>query len=85
MRIFGENKNVVKLKIKNESGRVFDGIYFGDSGEFISFLEEKFGHEKTENFMLGYPINEKIDVVYYPEINEFRGRKSLQINIRSFR
>ncbi len=35
--------------------------------------------------MEGKENNVSIDLVYYPEINEFRGNRKLQINISNYR
>ena len=67
--IIGKNKNVVKLKLLDPQGAIIEGIYFGEADDFMNFIREK----------------DSISVTYYPEINRFRGRESLQIIIQNKR
>lgn len=66
--IIGKNKNVVKLKLLDPQGVAMEGIYFGEAEDFINFIRER----------------DSISVTYYPEINRFRGRESLQIIIQNY-
>ena len=68
MRVFGKNRNVVKMRLTDENGYPMDGVYFGNGDEFA---EE--GREKR-----------KISIVYYPDINMYQGRESLQVIIRHY-
>ena len=67
--ILGKNKNVVKMVLEDDDGTRLDGIYFCD-GE--AFLEELKG-------------NNEIDIIYYPDINEYGGRESLQVIITGYK
>lgn len=67
--ILGKNKNVVKMLLEDDDGTRLDGIYFCD-GE--AFLEELKG-------------NNEIDIIYYPDINEYGGRESLQVIITGYK
>ena len=66
--IIGKNKNVVKLKLLDPQGAIIEGIYFGEADDFMNFIREK----------------DSISITYYPEINRFRGRESLQIIIQNY-
>ena len=66
--IIGKNKNVVKLKLLDPQGAIIEGIYFGEADDFMNFIREK----------------DSISVTYYPEINRFSGRESLQIIIQNY-
>lgn len=67
--ILGKNKNVVKMVLEDVDGTRMDGIYFGD-GE--AFFEELKGEKE-------------IDIIYYPDINEYGGRESLQVIITGYK
>ena len=67
-RVFGKNRNVAKVKLMDPSGTVMDGVYFGEVEEFVRFIDGK----------------DTISVTYYPEINIFRGRESIQIVIQNY-
>lgn len=68
MRVFGKNRNVVKMRLTDENGYPMDGVYFGNGDEFA---EEGGGKRK-------------ISIVYYPDINMYQGRESLQVIIRHY-
>ena len=67
--ILGKNKNVVKMVLEDDDGTRLDGIYFCD-GE--AFFEELKG-------------NNEIDIIYYPDINEYGGRESMQVIITGYK
>lgn len=67
-QILGKNKNTVKLYGVNEAGCQMEGLYFGDPTALMELLEKK----------------DTISVTYYPAVNEFRGKKTLQIMIQDF-
>lgn len=68
-RVFGKNRNVVKLSLVTEQGHPMDAILFGDGD---AFLEEQDG-------------NRIIDVIYYPDVNEYNGNRTLQIVIKDYK
>ncbi len=67
--VIGKNKNAVKLSLKDERGFVIKGIIFMDGNIF---------KEELNNARY-------IDILYYPQINEFNGRKSIQIVIKGWK
>ena len=70
-RILGKNQNVLKMQVRDKARNVMDALYFGDVGEFLAYFEEK--EEKKAAF------------TYYPSVNEYQGRKSLQIIVQNYR
>lgn len=68
-RVIGKNKNVVKLVLEGGSGMPMDGILFTDG---IAFEEERAGRTV-------------MDIMYYPEINEYNGNRNLQVVIRNYK
>lgn len=67
-RILGKNQNALRMKLRDESGTTLDGICFGRCMKEVLALLEK----KTTMHML-----------YDPEINEYRGVRSLQVQVRN--
>lgn len=67
-RVMGKNRNVVKMTLEETSGFAMDALYFGDGS---AFEEERNGRRV-------------IDIVYYPDINEYNGNRSLQTVIRRY-
>lgn len=68
VQVLGRNKNAVKLQLESPGGRQMTGMLFMD-GE--AFLQEK-GRKN------------RINVIYYPSVNEYNETKSLQIIIKDY-
>lgn len=86
--ILGKNKNVLKLHLKEDHknlSTVREGIYFGDIENFKSMVIDKYGINEYKNMITGVRNNVRLDIVYFPEINEYNGRQSIQLNISNIR
>lgn len=68
-RILGKNKNVLKIQLLDMYGTTMEGMYFGNVEDFMETVEKKRG---------------KMNITYYPSINEYMGRKTLQIVIQNY-
>ena len=68
-RVMGKNRNVVKLMLVNERGAALDAVVFTDGDLFL----EEMGDSR------------RMDVVYYPTVNEYNGRRTVQIVVRNWR
>ena len=65
-QVLGKNKNTVKVYGINAAGCHMEGLYFGNPVDLLKILEKK----------------DTISITYYPAVNEFRGKKTLQIMIQ---
>lgn len=68
LRILGKNQNVAKMKLADASGNSLEAVYFGQAVEFQTYVQKK----------------DTISVTYYPEINVYQGRETLQAVIRNY-
>ena len=68
-RIMGKNRNVLKLLVKDREGTMMEAMYFGDADRFLEYYEKK---GNTAAF------------TFYPTVNEYQGRKSMQIIIQNY-
>ena len=68
-RIIGKNANVLKLTLESPEGIRMEAVSFGDVQENLEYIESR----------------ERISILYYPEWNEYQGRKSVQLVVQSFR
>ena len=68
-RVLGKNQNVLRMKLMDESGTTLEGIYF---------------HNCMQEVLRDLQGKKAIHILYYPEINEFRGRRSLQLRIQGY-
>ena len=69
LRVVGRNRNVVRLSVTGEDGFTIDAVAFTDGDRFL----EELGDRRV------------FDILYYPSINEYMGRSSLQIVIRGWK
>lgn len=83
-RILGQNRNVVKMQVADNSGTVMDALYFGDAEVFRGYLEKKFGYSETEKMFQNRKNNIMLSIIYYPTVNEFRGQRNIQIVISDY-
>ncbi len=67
-QVLGKNKNTVKVYGTNAAGCHMEGLYFGNPEELLDLLKKK----------------DTISITYYPAVNEFRGKRTLQIMIQDF-
>lgn len=70
-RVMGKNQNVLKMQVRDVNGKIMDAVYFGNVEEFLAYFEQK--------------RDAKAAFTYYPSVNEYQGRKSLQIVIQNYR
>ncbi|MBU5479996.1 single-stranded-DNA-specific exonuclease RecJ [Blautia sp. MSJ-19] len=68
LRILGKNRNVAKMKLADAEGNQREAVFFGEAQEFAKFAE----------------MHDSISVTYYPEINVYQGRETLQVVIRNY-
>lgn len=83
-RILGKNRNVGKYRVADETGREYDMMYFGDLEQWHAFLAAHFGQEETERLYAGGSSAIVISVIYYPDINVYRGREELQMVMQDY-
>ena len=83
-RILGKNNNVLKLNLTDGYLNI-DGIYFGDIEVALEIIKNKFGEYEYNKMLNGQTNMVKIDIVYFPDINEYNGRKSVQLLIQNIR
>ncbi len=67
-RIFGKNRNVLKCRLEDASGNQMEAVYFGDVEACLKAMEE----------------NQIMSFTYYPSVNEYMGRRTLQLTIVNY-
>ena len=90
--MLGANHNVGKYTVADEDGRRYELIYFGDIEGFHAYIAAKYGDEalgrlyRTGAGERAAAQSEPIvlSVVYYPDVNKFRGNVSLQMVMKYY-
>ncbi|MDO5541273.1 MAG: single-stranded-DNA-specific exonuclease RecJ [Eubacteriales bacterium] len=85
IRLLGKSMRAARLKIQNEAGKVMDALYFGDMAYFRNYLEEKFGKNQTERCYQNRENDVTLSVTYYPRINEWNGKREIQIVVQHYK
>lgn len=67
-RIIGKNKNVLKFQVEDMRGNRMEAIYFGDAGACMEYMKQK----------------KEMAFTYYPSVNEYMGRRTLQITVVNY-
>ncbi len=79
MQRMGKNRNMAKFSVADEEGRRFTIVLFRDLELFLEDAEKKYGKNQLQKLIenrAGSMV--KMNVIYYPSINEFRGEQELQ-------
>ena len=69
LRVLGKKRNVEKLGLVTDTGLSMDGLLFGDGDAVQRELAGK----------------DRIDIVYYPDVNEYNGNRTFQAVIRNYK
>lgn len=85
IRELGSSGRVLKLFLKNKQGHSINAIWFGDIQEFYQDVEAEAGTLELVRMKTGQPHRVRIHCTYYPEINEWGGRRTIQIVIKNYK
>lgn len=83
-RILGKNGNVGKYNIRDEQGNTYQMLYFGDLEKWHDFLADAFGKEERDRLYCEGSRRIVIQMIYYPDINVYRDKESLQIIMQDY-
>ena len=68
-RILGKNGNVLKVILEDDDGKRMEAVSFGDVLGDLEYIEGK----------------ERVSVLYYPEMNEYMGKRTVQLVVEAYR
>ena len=87
-RVFfiGKDKKFMKFRfvIPGTFGYV-EGLNFDKYEDFKSMFIDKYGEEKFLKLVDSGYADFNMDIIYYPTINEFNGKRNIQLNVKNFR
>lgn len=83
-RILGQSRNVGKYTIQDAQGGKYEMVYFGDLENWHNALIKAFGEEEVEKLYRNGSVSIIIQMLYYPDINVYRGNESLQIVMQDY-
>ena len=82
----GKEKNFMKFRfvIPGTFGYV-EGLNFDKYEDFKNMFTDKYGEEKFLKLVDSGYADFNMDIIYYPTINEFNGKRNIQLNVKNFR
>ena len=77
----GREKNVLKLRVKNDRGNTCDAMLFRGAEDFDRFVVREWGETELKRMYEGKENYLDVAFTYYPSVNEYQGIKRIQIQI----
>lgn len=80
--IMGKNKNVLKMTLRGGDKFPIQAVYFGDIEKLQEDILKQYGKEQLDRARAGRDNDIRMAVTYYPQINTYNGKKTIQIVVR---
>lgn len=86
LRVMGKNRNVLKMVVSDGSGARMEAVLFGETetADLLRLLTDEFGAEETERAFRGADNGIDIAFLFRPDVNEYMGRRTLQIVVTNY-
>ena len=85
LKVMGANQNMCKLTVSDDSDKLVDALVFSSIyPAFMEFLQNKFGEEQIRKAKMNIPNDIVLSIIYYPDINEYNGRRTVQIIVNNY-
>ncbi len=84
-RILGKNRNVLKLQVQDVNGCRIEAMLFHHADDFLGKLEEQYGKTEVDALLKGRGRQIRVSMTYYPDMNEYMGKKTPQIVVTHYR
>lgn len=86
IQLMGAEKQIIRFYFEDRVRRgLSSAISFRHKEEFQQIVLEQGGEEMWQRLLRGQDVNISLDIVYSIEINEFRGNRSVQLQIKDLR
>ena len=67
-QIVGKNQNVLKFQVQDPAGNRMEAIYFGEAKKCLEYIQRK----------------QEMAFTFYPSINEYNGRRTIQLTVVNY-
>nr|MCR5416668.1 single-stranded-DNA-specific exonuclease RecJ [Pseudobutyrivibrio sp.] len=81
----GKESQYLRLNILNEQGQGMTALMFRGVPEFEQTVIAKYGEAAWQGLFSGRSSQVKMDIIYEPSINEYKGNRTVQIIIENFK
>lgn len=82
-REMGKTGEMARFSVMTEAGYRTEMVMFRRLDSFVKCLDEKYGPDAAKSLFEGRG-NYAMDIIYYPSVNEFRGKRNIQFIINDF-
>ncbi|GHU62134.1 single-stranded-DNA-specific exonuclease RecJ [Clostridia bacterium] len=82
--IFGKKRNVLSLQLLSEWGREIKALLFREEDKFFHELTALYGEEMKNKLLMGEVKELYCKIVYYPVINQYQGKTSVELRIERY-
>ena len=86
--LMGKNKNMVRFEVLDDRQRNYTLVMFKGLEEFKTYTDGKYGRGTCAQLFSDEGMNGNgllMDIIYYPSLNEFRGRSSIQFLLQDYK
>ena len=85
IRIMGKNRNMAKFSVEDENGQRFSLVLFRHLEKFLEDVGKKYGKETLDLFVSqNKNSGVKMNIIYYPSLNEYMGKHEIQYVIQNW-
>lgn len=81
----GKDGQFLRLNVGTENGGNMTALMFRNVLEFQQAVSDKYGEDTLQRLFSGNTNDVKMDIIYEPSINEYRGSRSIQIMVENFK
>ena len=81
----GKEGQYLRLNLETETGGSMTGLMFRGVEELENRMIEKYDESTWQTLFSTGVQDARIDIIYEPSVNEFRGNRSLQVIIENFK
>lgn len=81
----GKEGQFLRLNVGTENGGNMTALMFRNVLEFQQAVSDKYGDDTLQRLFSGNTNDVKMDIIYEPSINEYRGSRSIQIMVENFK
>ena len=67
-QIVGKNQNVLKFQVQDSTGNRMDAVYFGEARKCLEYIQRK----------------QEMAFTFYPSVNEYNGRRTIQLTVVNY-
>ena len=84
-RLMGSMQDMARFSVRTKDGFKAEMIVFRNANDMLFAIEKKYGSNAFKELMESRAKGILMDVIYYPSINEYQGRKTIQFVVGDYK